>query len=174
MTTAIPGMSLSVADALRRVWPRHTAKSAADAARRSHRTAEDWLQGRARGDWDALIKLMAANERMEREVLALVAAERGKATDADHGGAGAGMGAAGAGAGIGRVAGGAPVPGAAPAGVPHGPGDAAGEAPDGAGPTRGTGAGESVMAAPGEVAGAGACITRSAPIKAEAKEQRQP
>ena len=94
MTTAVAGMPASVADALRRVWPKHTAKAAADATGHSPRSVEDWLQGRRRGDWDALIKLMARSDAMEREVLALVAAERGRDTDAGSSGVGAGMGAA--------------------------------------------------------------------------------
>lgn len=120
MTTRINGMQPSVAAILRAVWPDHTAKAAADVTGRSHRTVENWLQGRGCGDWDVLIALMASNETVEREILARVRAEREKTLDGCSDGAGHGVAPQARRVGAGGVARGAPVPGAAPGRVPDG------------------------------------------------------
>lgn len=70
----VTALSQPFPNLLRMVFPR--AKHAAIAARVSHRTAEDWWQGRSVMRGDALLNLMAESEAMEAEVLALVRRKR--------------------------------------------------------------------------------------------------
>ncbi len=114
MTTTMVGTRASVAAAMRRVWPKHTAKIVAYLTGKSVRAGEEWVQGNKRGDWDTLITLMASNEHMEREVLAMVRAEREKTLDARPDGMDGGMAAQEGRAGIGGLARRADVPGDAP------------------------------------------------------------
>ncbi len=123
MTGTMVGTRPSVPAAMKRVWPKYTAKIVAVITGKSVRAGEEWVQGNKRGDWDALIGLMAASVEMEREVLAMVRAEREKTLDATTDGADGRM-AAGEGRARGLdVARGARVPGHAPgrAGIARGP-----------------------------------------------------
>ena len=54
----------TVADLLRQVWPRHTAKRAAAAGRRSHRTVQDWIQRRCCPSADDLFQMAAENDEL--------------------------------------------------------------------------------------------------------------
>lgn len=96
MNTQICGIPASVVDAVRLVWPRYTAQIVGNILGWSHRTVGNRLQKRlARDDWDAMVKLMARSEPLERHVLAMVRVEREKtlhaATDGARGGMAAGQ-----------------------------------------------------------------------------------
>ena len=54
----------TVADLLRQVWPQHTAKRAAAAGRRSHRTVQDWIQRRCCPSADDLFQMAAENDEL--------------------------------------------------------------------------------------------------------------
>jgi len=70
----------SLVELMRRAWPKHAAKRAAQAARVSHRTAEKWVSGERTPPADKLLMMMSECERLRGEVLrALGGADVGNA-----------------------------------------------------------------------------------------------
>lgn len=76
-------MPTSVVDALRTVWPRHTAEFVGRIIGWSPRTVDNHLQRRlVRDEWEALVDLMASNAEFERQVVALSRRRRQMMEDA--------------------------------------------------------------------------------------------
>ncbi len=59
----------SMAEILKSVWPQGTAKHAAVATSRSHRTIQDWLQKRCTPSADTLLKMAAENQELRAELI---------------------------------------------------------------------------------------------------------
>lgn len=70
----------TIAALLRAVWPKNTAKHAAAAADRSHRTAERWVQGRDVPNADILLRMARRNDEMRAELARLL----GETDAVDH------------------------------------------------------------------------------------------
>ncbi len=78
MSTAVAGdYAVSIREAIRVAWPsRDRAKRVAGEIKASHRTVEDWTQGRRAPSAEQLLELMATSPAIEETVAKLVAVRR--------------------------------------------------------------------------------------------------
>lgn len=94
-------LRMSFADVLRVVWPRNTAKEAANAAGMSVRTAQAWVADRCSPSWATIHRMAQSNDALRAEIISMLketadvatvaevaAAEMGTADSAAHRAAG--------------------------------------------------------------------------------------